>query len=73
MVKCPGCDAEAHPSYRAHWFKSAVVNAPVVVNKPVAEVVNARTKDRHRKTLERSAYIAQKMREYRKRRSEKRV
>ena len=35
-MKCPECDAEAHPSYRAHWF-APVVHTPVVVH----EVANA--------------------------------
>lgn len=41
----------------------------VVVNAPKQVVVNARTRDRHKKTPERLEYIRQKMREYRKRKS----
>jgi hypothetical protein len=40
----------------------------VVVNAPEEVVVNARSKDRHRKTPERLEYVRQKMREYRARR-----
>jgi hypothetical protein len=41
----------------------------VVVNAVASVVVNARTKDRHKKTPERLEYVKQKMREYRKRRA----
>jgi hypothetical protein len=51
--------------------KQVVVNAPVdvVVNAPVDVVVNSRSKDRHKMTDERRSYVAQKMREYRKRKA----
>lgn len=42
-----------------------VVVNEVVVNKEVNEVVNIRSKDRHKKTLERAEYQRLKMREYR--------
>ena len=54
--------------------KAAVVHvANEVVHASDAVVVNARTTDRHRKTPERRAYVAKKMRELRKRRAAGRV
>jgi hypothetical protein len=62
------CGKEFWPGQR--WlYDKCMASHPVVVNAENSEslVVNARTKDRHRKTPERAAYIAKKMREYRKR------
>lgn len=50
------------PEVKAPAAKRVVVHADVVVNKVV---VHERTRDRHRKTNERRAYVAQKMRELR--------
>lgn len=47
----------------------AAINKPVVVNKPVSLVVNGRSKDRHRKTPERAAYMREYMKRYRARAS----
>jgi hypothetical protein len=46
-----------------------VSHKQVVVNAPVDVVVNSRSKDRHKMTDERRSYVAQKMREYRKRKA----
>jgi hypothetical protein len=46
-----------------------VSHKQVVVNAPVDVVVNGRSKDRHKMTDERRSYVAQKMREYRKRKA----
>jgi DNA polymerase IIIc chi subunit len=79
MSKCPACDAEAHPSYRAHWFRptTPVANkvvvdtpkpAPLVVD-AVANVVVDRKRDRHAKTEARREYLKLKQRESRQRRA----
>jgi hypothetical protein len=59
---CQGCG-------KAYFFRQAWMHdGCVVVNAPEEVVVNARSKDRHRKTPERLEYVRQKMREYRARR-----
>ena len=48
MSKCPDCDGEVHPSYRAHWFKpmansmaNAVANSePSMANTVVDRMAN---------------------------------
>ena len=52
---------------------NTVVNAAMVVNTESDVVVNARTKDRHRNTAERKAYVRAKMRESRARKRASRV
>jgi hypothetical protein len=47
--------------------------ANTVVHGEEAAVVHGRTKDRHKRTAERKAYVAQKTREWRKRRAAGRV
>ena len=59
---CELCGSR-HELYQAHVF--ATNKKPVVVN----VVVNARKKDRHKKTPERLEYVKQKMREYRAKRA----
>ena len=49
MSKCPDCDGDAHPSYRAHWFKpmaNSMANAMANVEKPMANTVVDRVANR---------------------------
>lgn len=67
LIQC-SCGKAYWPSQKWIHEKCVVVNA-VVVNEATNVVVNARTKDRHRKTPERAEYVRLKMREHRARRA----
>lgn len=66
---CEGCRKEFYPNQGWIHRGCVVVNGEVVVNATNAVVVNGRTRDRHLRTPERAAYLAQKMREYRRKRA----
>ena len=49
MSKCPDCDGDAHPSYRAHWFKpmaNSMANVMANVEKTMANTVVDRMANR---------------------------
>ena len=49
MSKCPDCDGDVHPSYRAHWFRpmaNSMANAMANVEKTMANTVVDRMANR---------------------------